>query len=228
MSNELTKNESSALAAIPDFGVAAYSKADDFSEIARPGFLPRLAIINGMSKMASKILPGSIALIRSEDDFVDFGKECHLIPLLFRFAAMRFDPEFEAFYDKSLPEFQKIVEDSQQPNSGCSYGPQFLVYVPATKELATFMFGSTSARPESHKMNARLRQPSKLKSKPVTSGNNSWHVPVVLPSDTVGGELIDFTAKSVEDVVEKFKSERSSKDDAEVDPKKVEGGERAR
>jgi hypothetical protein len=233
MSEELSKQDQAgtALAALPDFGVAQYAEKDQFDQMVKSSFLPRISLIGGSSNLLKegKMHVGRYALIRNKEDFVDMGPEFNCIPLIYRFTAMRFDPaKMEAFYDPNSEEFKQIQAESGEQDSGCGYGPEFLLWLPHFKECATYFFSSTSARPEARKVDALIRKYATFKAKLVSNTKNKWHVPVVVPCSV---ELELPKIEVLTPVVEKFKNPGfSNQSDTEPAPAEAAtaGGEPAR
>jgi hypothetical protein len=87
-------------------------------------------------------------------------------------------------YDPNAEEFKRIANKSEQPNSGCMYGPEFLVYVPAQKKFATFFMGSKSARKEAPAVKALLQAAATLKSKKISTPQYTWFAPQAVPCST--------------------------------------------
>lgn len=157
---------------------------NNLMEMCKPGFMARVQLCGGSSGMVKdeKVPIGQFAFIRSKDDFIVLGKEFLCIPLSWRSVAMRFgDETVESVYDKNSPEFKQIQIDSEGADSGCAYGPQFLIWVPAVKDYATFLLGSKSARPEGRKAHAQLNKPTMFKSALIEAGGYKWHAPKVMP-----------------------------------------------
>jgi hypothetical protein len=80
-------------------------------------------------------------------------------------------------FDMESDEFKRIQEKSAEQDSGCMYGPEFLVYIPQIKEFATFFCGSKSARRESPTIKALLTKPATLKSKKIETKRYTWYGP---------------------------------------------------
>lgn len=189
MTQNLTTPSASQELVLPDFGSADFTSQATFDELVKSSFMPRIQLMSGMSGLVTegKMNVGKYAFIRGKEDFIDFQEGFICVPLTHRFAAMRFansggNEKFECYYDPNSAEFKQVQADSEQPNSGCSYGPQFLLWVPQVREYATYLFGSKSARPEARKLALLRGKGASFKAKLVTNAaNQKWHVPVVLP-----------------------------------------------
>lgn len=181
----VVENET-GLSVLPDLSGAEFATKEAFDQLVRSNFMPRIQLCGGSSDIVKegKVQIGRFALVRSKEDFLELGLECSLLPISWRFAAMRFADKTEVFYDPNSQDFKNVQAETQVKDSRCAYGPQFLVWFPPTKEFATYFFGSTSARPEGRKMHQQLNKPTTMKSKLVSTPQNKWHVPVVLPCST--------------------------------------------
>lgn len=168
---------------VSEFGPTQFFDDTEFLQMAKPGFLPRLQLCGSNTELAKegKINVAHYALVQSSDSFKDLGKEVHIIPLAVRFCAIRSgESGMTTFYNPESPEFRQIIADSEDSDSGCFYGPQFLVYVPAVKELATFLFGSKTARPEARNLKPLIGHAATMRARLIKGQRFSWHVPQVL------------------------------------------------
>lgn len=219
------------LATLPDMSGANHASMDTFDQLVRGSFLPRVQLCGGSSDIVKegKINVGRFAFVRGKDDFVDFGPEVNLIPLSWRFAAMRFGEKVKVVHDPESEEFKAIVADSGTPDSGCSYGPQFLVWVPQVKDFATYFFGSASARPEARKMQQLMNQAVTIKNKLVSNAKNKWHVPIVLRCSTQLELPPVNTATTTAQRFNALEDSHSSEPETPAEPAPVAaGGERVR
>jgi len=218
--HDVTKTDPShsALATLPDFGVAQFAEKDQFDAMVRSSFLARISLCGGSSDLVKegRMHVGRYAIVRNKDDFVDLGPEFNCIPLIYRFTAMRFEPgKVEAYYDPNSEEFKAIQAESGEENSRCGYGPEFLLWLPIAKECVTYFFGSTSARPEARKVDALCRKYATFKAKLVSNTKNKWHVPVVVPCSI---ELDLPKVEAITPIVEKFKNPGFSSHDKDTEP----------
>jgi len=91
-----------------------------------------------------------------------------------------------ACYDATKPEFARIKDAASKPNSGCMYGPSFLIFERSTGEFYEYFMGNKSARNESGKVVAFLATaergplPMTLRNRYATAGDYGWHVPVAV------------------------------------------------
>jgi len=214
MSSELI--QSTANTEIPDLMGQAKPDVEDFNSMVRPGYMGRVQLCGSSSSMVTeqKMQVGMYAYIRSKDDFVDFGKEFNCIPFAYRFAAMRFDPEKTIVnHDSKSDEFKEIRAESVIKDSKCAYGVQFLIWLPALKEFATFFCGSKSARPEARKIEALRNKASTFRAKLVSNVSYKWWVPTAFPCSA---ELTLPNMEVAAEVVAKFMAEKSSVQEEEA------------
>ena len=87
------------------------------------------------------------------------------------------------------------------------YGPEYLVWIPSVKALATFFLSSPTARRESASIHARLRKAATLKAKLINGKKHKWHGPVITPCSTPF-DLPDMTYLNEE--IEKFSNPKAS------------------
>ena len=159
------------------------------SVVTTTAFLPRLQLFGGNSDACKegKIGIGRYGLVKNKE-IIDYGPQIDAYPLSLRFKAMRIAGEnIFNYHNPESPEFQKIMADSEIQNSGCFYGPEFLLWLPSTKVFATFLLGSKSARMLGQDLKGPLdnRQGVTLKCKLVENkAKQKWHIPVILINST--------------------------------------------
>lgn len=170
MSNEIVKAGDLA-----NLDVVKYSD-DAFASTRQGGgdFLPRLQLMtaNSAKCKAGEFPTNHYALVASQD-YNDLGKNVDVLLVTWRPKALEIGENIVSSFDPSSETFQEIQRKAQQPNSGCMYGPEFLVYVP-NHGFATFFMGSKSARRESASVKALLKQPVTLSSRLIKTKSYSW------------------------------------------------------
>jgi hypothetical protein len=158
------------------------------SLVKSAGFPPRLQLFGGNSDMVKegKIPIAHYGLVTGKDDIKDLGDEVDLIPVRMRFKAVRIGGEEGAvnYFDPKSEEFKKIVSDSETQNSGCMYGPEFLVWLPDDQKFATYFLNSASARREAPALRGLINQAATLKAKLVKTKKYKWHAPQVVACST--------------------------------------------
>lgn len=176
-----------AIIPMPTGEVQKYSE-EVLGIVAKPSdFLPRVQLMIAASEKCKKNeFPINHYALVSGQVFVDLGTQIDIVPICWRPKAMQIsDDEIVTYFDHASPEFKEIMAKSEEPNSGCMFGPEYLVWVPNAKEkLATFFFGSKSSRREGRVLADKLNQPVTMKSKLIETKKFSWFVPIATGCST--------------------------------------------
>lgn len=215
--NELIPAESvgDLMPAMDDKQLAAVSSSGDF--------LPRLQLFGSNSDACKKSQIGiaHYGLVTGKDTIEDLGKEVDVIIIGGRPKALRIcdDGTIITKFDPNDDEFKKIMDDSNVANSGCMYGPEFVVFVPAAARFATFFMSSKTARRQAGAVHARLRKAATLKAEFIETKKYSWHGPVCVPCST------PLAAPAPEDIAAAVKKFMSAKESSiETAPEAAAGG----
>jgi len=192
-------------AMIPAEVAGGLAKYDDsvFKETTKSGdYLPRLQLMTSASdKCKSGEFPiNHYALIRDQN-YDDVGEAVDLLVVTWRPKALEIGDEVISVFDPESPEFKRIQEKSGEKDSGCMYGPEYLVYLPSAKVFATFFCGSKSARREAPTIQNKLGKPATLKAKKIETKKYTWYAPSCTACST------PFETPDIEDLkkaVEKF------------------------
>lgn len=188
-------------------------------------FLPYIALGQGQSELVQKgeLQLGHFALIQGKN-VIPLGSEFCAIVLDVRPCAIQFTPEMIVSYDTNSDLFRSIKERSSLPDSGCGYGPQFLVYLPDYNRFATYGFLSASARNEAVNIMSEMATGNGTAvvmqhSERVTSKKNgkSWFVQVTRPCARTDFQI---PLEETHMLIEKFRNPTST--DAEVADTKTE------
>lgn len=160
-----------------------YASEDVFGAITSAAFLPRLQLMSSNSDIVKegKLGIGRWALLRSNDNFIDLSPEVNVFVLAWRAKALEIGDQVMSFYDPKSEDFKKVMVKSEQPNSGCLYGPEFLVYIPSENAFASLFMASKTARREAPNVKAILETKEKkatLKVRLIKNTQYSWHGPV--------------------------------------------------
>jgi hypothetical protein len=172
-----------------------------FAKIAAAAnYLPRLQLFGSNSDAVKEgTFPmGHYGLVKDKD-VIDLGAEVDVLVIQWRPKAIDTgsDPVV-AYHNPDSPAFQKLQERADQPNSGCMYGPEYLVYLPKVQKFATFLMGSKTARREAPNVKALLGKAASLSVKLIKNTSYSWHGPVCKDCSTPFeipdlGEIADVT-----------------------------------
>lgn len=180
MSNELTTFHVDNLPSISQemFGqLAEVSKGSDF--------LPRIQLVTkGKYVDTGKIAPGRWGVPQpGGEEIIDLGATIDIVPFAARPKALDVADKSAIIsnYDLNSPEFQRIKNAPK--NSGCMWGPSFLVLERNTGRLYELFFGNASGRSEAGKLRPFLPNPSPspatLSIRYKKTPEYGWHVPVV-------------------------------------------------
>ena len=184
-----------------------------FDEIAQGGdFLARLQLFSkGVAINKGLIKPGHWGIPEGDDVVTDLGISIDCLCLARRPKAidMADTDAIVVNYDLDSDEFQRIAAASMTSDSGCMYGPSFLILERSSGRFVEFFCGTKSTRSEAKKIYPYLPltaadtkarkldaephgpQPFTMKTKLVERKHFSWHVPVVSKCSTPFAALPD-------------------------------------
>lgn len=187
--NELIKLEGVAVQKFDDKAFLEATKSGDY--------LPRLQLMTANSDICKKgqFPINSYALV-SGQTHTDLTATVDILVIAWRPKAIEIGEVIITAYDVNHAEFTRIAEKSNEKDSGCMFGPEFLVWVPSVKQFATFFMGSKSTRRESPNLKALLHKGATLKSHLIETPKYSWMSPVIVPCTT------PFEIPSVPDAME--------------------------
>lgn len=176
---------------IPQESLAGLQKYDDssFDKVASGTFLPRvqLMIANSAQCKSGEFPINHYALVNN-NNFIDLGATVDVMPICFRPKALNMKEDVIAVYDVEDEQFQKIqqIADSGEADSGCMYGPEFLIWVPSKETFATLFLGSKTARNEAATIRGRIGKGMTLKSREINPKKSaySWYGMSPVPCTT--------------------------------------------
>lgn len=221
--------QQNAVMALDELGLAPSKYADDSSFAlvsTASNFLPRLQLFGGNSDACkeSKIGMGRWGIVKSKDDIQDLTAECPFLALDWRPKALQItDEQIISVYDAKSAEFKRIALKSAEKDSGCMFGPEFLVWCPTSQIpcFVTLFFGSKTARREATNVKALIGRPGLLKVQLIRNKKFSWHGPVVVPYSQ------NIILPDVDDIKEQIEAFRNPPE-SEVEAAAPETAERAR
>ena len=165
-------------------------------------FLRRVQLVTkGKYVDKGKIAPGHYGVPGSEDEIQDLGESIDVLAFAVRDKALDTteDPPL-AVYDANDAVYQDIEERAGQKDSGCMFGPSFLLFERNTGQFFEFFCGNKSARMEAGKFSpflpvseaqaeqfgveAQGPQPLTLRAKYIERPRYSWHAPQVTKCST--------------------------------------------
>ena len=166
------------------------------------GYAQRIQLASkGKLVDSGTVKPGNYAIIDG-DSATDIGSEVDVIPIAVLDKALdtSCNPP-EVYFGRGTPKYVDVSTRANTPDSGCMYGPVFLVVERKTGKFFEIFFNNKSGRSEAAKLyeflpigqaqakacnvQPRAPQPASLTSKYVESKRNKswkWHVPVIKPS----------------------------------------------
>ena len=202
------------------------AKYDDsiFDSVSKAGdYLPRLQLMTASSDPCKACeFPVNHYAVVDGNQLIDLGDQVDTLNVAWRPKALEMGEEVISAFDPTGKEFIRIQEKSATPNSGCMFGPEFLMWIPAIKKWATFFMGSKSARRESPNVKSKMRKAVTLKSKKIESPKYTWFAPLATACST------PFDVPPIEDTqaqVEKFMNPPAT--EIEKIGEETEGEERA-
>jgi len=147
--------------------------------------LPRLQLLTANSdKCKSGDFPiNHYALVQGQT-FTDLSESVDILVIAWRPKAMEIGDEIITCYKHDEPEFKRIQEKSDEKDSGCMFGPEFLIWIPTIKKFATFFMGSKSSRREAPNVKAKMRSAATLKSHEIKTKKFTWWAPAVTACST--------------------------------------------
>lgn len=161
---------------------------DVFDDIAKSkDYLSRVQVMGGNSDYVKeqKIQIGRYALIHNKDSFDDLTPQFDCLVIGWRPKAMDVGGEqVISVYNHEAAEFKSIVEKSAEQNSGCMYGPEYLLWLAGSKTFATFFFSSKSARREAPNMKVLVGRAATCKIQLIKKKKYSWHSPTIVACST--------------------------------------------
>ena len=191
-------------------------------------FLKRVQLVTkGKYVDKGKIAPGHYGVPEGDDDITDLGESIDVLPLAVRDKALDTteDPPL-AVFDADDEVFQDIVDRAGEKDSGCMYGPSFLLFERNSGQFFEFFCGNKSGRMEAGKfaqylpvseeqakangVEAHGPLPLTLRAKYIERPRYSWHAPQVTkcstpftnlpPVENIVEEINKFLNPKVQDV----------------------------
>ena len=171
-----------------------YATDDTFNDFVKSPFLGRLSLATSFTTLgkSGRFPMNHWAHVQGSNPPEDLTTEVEIFPLAWRPRAMnmKLNPPVSKF-NPADPEFQKIQAKSDVANSGCAYGPEFLVWIPSARSFASFFLTSQGLKAIAKFLLEKMGKGEavRLGSRFHEKGNNPRQVPtasavsVVDPSD---------------------------------------------
>jgi hypothetical protein len=179
MTTELTTTE--------NLPVNKYHDEKSWGEIATAtSFLKRIQLYTASSPSiaAGLIGPGKFGLVHGKENIEDLTTALDCLPIAWRFKAMEFGEALISAYNPQSAQFKDIQAKSETPDSQCSYGIEFLLWLPNQKLFVTYFMNSKTSRRVAPDVKNNLLKPTTIKSNLIKRGKQSWHGPVVTVCST--------------------------------------------
>jgi len=174
---DLVQIDSDLLATQEESRLAELSKGSDYLE--------RIQLFTAGTDAVKKnnVPMNHYGIVIGKESIRDLGTEVPVLIVAFRAKALDSSgDELSACYDENAAEFERIKEESDIKDSGCMWGPEYLVYLPEQNQFVTFFMGSKSARRDSKAVNACLRKGGLLTSYLASNKKHSWQTPTCKPN----------------------------------------------
>lgn len=178
-------------------------------------FLPRIQLVTkGKYVDTSKISAGHWGVpLPGGEEIEDLSDKIDIVPFCYRPKALDVSDReaIVSVYDVNDPEFQRIKNAPK--NTGCMWGPSFLVMERATGKLYELFFGNKSGRSEAGKLKPFLPSTANEGNPSAASisirykktPDYGWHVPVITKcSEPFDPENVSFTEAQLSQEIEKF------------------------
>lgn len=186
--NELIMASPEAMQNLLSTQTSKYADETALSKVTKVGdWLPYVTLMGGNSLEVKRgEFPIGHFCLKKNKKMIDLGKEFIMYLLSWRPKAMTFEPKVLSFFDVESDDFKAVVNRADTvKNPGCGYGPEYLVWLPEVKELATYYLSSKTGRNESPNIQAVLKSTRlcKQKSHLIETEKYSWHGPQTLACD---------------------------------------------
>jgi len=175
--------------AVPGVGDIQKHDEAEFMALAAAGqaYLPRIQVGGSTSNVVkeNKLPMGHWGLL-SGDTVTDLGESVDCLVLSWQPKAMDVsgDPIITSTNQHSET-YKAIQAKSTVPDSGCMWGPEYLVYLPEEEVFASLFLASKTARREASNIQALLGRGATLKIQYIKKLKYSWHGPIIIPCSAV-------------------------------------------
>lgn len=206
----------------------AVSKYGDevFDGLGASGWLPRIQLMVSTSAAVKKpVTQGGgfpvnhYALVKGKTNH-DIGEAVDILSVAWRPKALDMNDDIVTIYDPEDSEFKRIQTQSNEKDSGCMWGYEFLCWIGDLGEWATFFMASKTARNEAPSLKGLINKLATLRSHYIETAKFSWQAPQVVACSTplkimpTRGALVEQLEKFNNPAVQKV--ERAQADSREV------------
>jgi hypothetical protein len=187
ISKELSASDMVALLEGNSQSVHSTEKA--LTSVTKVGdYLPYIQLCGSNTKQVKRgeFPMGHFSLVENKK-LVDLGNVFTAFLVSWRPKAMQYAPSVVSYFDTESAEFKKIQQEADAPNSNKGFGPEFLIWLPDSKKLATFFLGNKTGRSEAPNLIACIKGARKCRIESVLiedrRNDRSWHGPKMRPYD---------------------------------------------
>lgn len=190
---------SNALSNLSSLPLSKVNPTDLAKRYQTTSFIKRLQLVTkGKLVDQGLVKPGNWGIPLDDDKAEDLGEAVDVLVLAVRDKALDTNEKPPvASFDPDSDLFKSMVQRAGEKNSGCMYGPSFLVYERSSGQFLEVFFGNASGRQEAGNLipylpvseeqakafgagfKAQPPQAATLKSKYIKRPKYSWHAPVV-------------------------------------------------
>jgi hypothetical protein len=204
MSTEFETPGSELADANPLAALAGLQKFEEkvFEEVATSSkFLPRLQLFSSNSGevQEGKIRQGHFGVVTMKGQpIIDLTDETDVLLICWRPKALDMSTDnVVSCFNVEDDLFRSIAAKSDDSDSGCMFGPEFLVWIPSIQKFATFFCGSKTARREAVNIKGLCGKGATLRSHLIKKGRYAWHGPRAFECST------PFDLPDIEDIKSK-------------------------
>ena len=209
---------SEALIKVEDAGLPMLGTDGQFEAlVSGEDFLPSIRLMTAKSEKCSEGFPINHFALIANQDYQDIGDKVDCVVVASRPTFIDTGGDeivvihrsaFNEANEVTDPTALSIMERSFESNSGCMYGPEFLLWLPDHNIFACLFMGSKSARREAKVINLRKGLGSSLIPKKIQSKRYApWFIPTLTECSTITN-LPD--AEAVTKAVKKFSEDKGS------------------
>lgn len=160
-----------------------YGSESVFTDMAKAGdWLPRVQLNSFSTKAVQRGLlkAGTFTLHISKDNVQTLGEEFHCIPLSWRPKAVDTN-SLQSFYNPASVAFKKVEEEAKKSrDSGCIFGPEFLLFIPQLNRFAQMMFSNVTMRNRAPLLLGLMGRSVTISAEVIENKKQQiWHGPVI-------------------------------------------------
>ena len=175
------------LVTLPEGGAVVVQDDEVFKEATQSGdYLPRLQLMTSNSKICKdgQFPINHFAIVRDQNH-QDVGESVDILVIAWRAKAIEIGEVILTSFDTKADIFREIQSKSNDADSGCMFGPEFLVWVPDAEVFATFFMASKSMRREAPNVRGYLKKAATLKPHKIETPKYTWFSPTIHPCASV-------------------------------------------